>query len=53
MGTGKDPSERYILLIEDVRLEPELDPDDLKRVLVMPLWLQDADAAPVTILAEG
>ncbi len=53
LGTGKAPSERYILLIEDVRLEPELDQNDLKRVLVVPLFLQDADAAPVTILAEA
>ena len=53
LGTGKDSAKRYILLIEDVRLEPDLSPDDLKRVLVAPLWLQDADAAPVTILAEG
>ena len=50
---GHDPHERYILLIEDVRLEPELDQNDLKRVLVVPLFLQDADAAPVTILAEA
>lgn len=53
LGTGKDPTERYILLIEDVWLESDLGPDDLKRVLVVPLWLQGADAAPVTILAEG
>lgn len=53
LGTGREPSERYILLVEDVRLEPDLSTNDLKRVLVVPLWLQDADAAPVTILAEG
>jgi len=53
LGTGRGPSEQYILLVEDVRLEPDLAADDLKRVLVVPLWLQDADAAPVTILAEG
>lgn len=52
LRTGRDSGERYILLVEDVRLEPDLGPDDLKRVLVVPLWLQDADAAPVTILAE-
>lgn len=53
LGTGKESSERYILLIEDVRLEPEFSQSDLKRVLVVPLFLQDADAAPVTILAEA
>ena len=53
LGTGKKAEERYILLIEDVQLEPELEQSDLRRVLVVPLFLQAADAAPVTILAEA
>ena len=52
LGTGKEPDERHVLLIEDVRLDSDLTQSDLKRVLVVPLYLQDADAAPVTILAE-
>lgn len=52
LGTGRAPDERYILLIEDVRLEPDLTQRELGRVLVVPLYLQAADAAPVTILAE-
>ena len=36
----------------DCRLDPTLDVSALKRVIVAPLWLQDADGAPVTILAE-
>jgi len=43
---------RYILLIEDVRIDPDLTPADLGRVLVVPLFLDNLDAAPCTILAE-
>lgn len=43
---------RYLLLIEDVRLDPDLAQADLGRVLLVPLFLQDLDAAPCTILAE-
>lgn len=50
LGTGKEPDAHYILLIEDVRLEPDLTPPN--HVIVIPLFLKDADAAPVTILAE-
>lgn len=43
---------RYLLLIEDVFLDADLVQEDLRRVLVLPLFLTDLDAAPCTILAE-
>lgn len=50
LRTNKNKHERYILLTEDVKLEPQL--GELKRVMVVPLYLQDADGALVVILAE-
>lgn len=52
LGTYGNPDDRYIFLVEDARIDPDLNGAALKRVIVAPLWLQDADAAPVTILAE-
>ena len=52
LGTYRSPDERYLLLIEDVRIDPDLDVAQFERVIVAPLWLEGADAAPVTILAE-
>ena len=52
LGTYRNPNERYLLLIEDVRIEPNLDVTQLERIIVAPLWLEAADAAPATILAE-
>jgi arylformamidase len=52
LDTHGNPHNRYIFIIEDARLDPTLDVSTLKRVIVAPLWLQDADGAPVTILAE-
>jgi kynurenine formamidase len=49
---ANQPGQRYILLLEDVRLDPQLDTARLERVIVAPLWLEGADAAPATILAE-
>ncbi len=52
LGTYRSPEERYLLLIEDVRIELDLDVTQFQRIIVSPLWLEGADAAPVTILAE-
>lgn len=52
LGTYGNPHDRYILLIEDARLEPDLTTSQLSRIIVAPLWLEEADGAPVTILAE-
>lgn len=48
---GHDP-ERFILLVEDARLDADLDQSDLHRVILAPLLLMDADGAPATVLAE-
>jgi arylformamidase len=52
LGSYRSPDERYVLLVEDVRIDAALETAQLQRVIVAPLWLQDADAAPVTIFAE-
>lgn len=44
---------RYLLLIEDARIDADLEQSDLRRVLVAPLFLTNLDAAPCTILAES
>ncbi len=43
----------YIFLIEDVKIDHDLTQEDLKRVLVIPTWLHQMDAAPCTIIAES
>lgn len=52
LGTYGNPHDRYILLIEDTRLESTLTTAQLARVIVAPLWLEGLDGAPATILAE-
>jgi kynurenine formamidase len=52
LGTNRHANERYILLIEDARIDPSLELSGVRRIIVAPLWLKDLDAAPVTILAE-
>jgi arylformamidase len=52
LGTNRPAGEPFVFLIEDVRLDPDLEGQRIARVLVVPLWLENADAAPVTILAE-
>ena len=44
---------RYLLIVEDARIDPDLTPADLRRVLVVPLFLTGADAAPCTLIAES
>ena len=44
---------RYLILIEDVRLDPDLTAAELGRVLAVPLLLNGLDAAPCTVLAEA
>ena len=53
LGTGKAPHERYVLLIEDVKLDPDLSLQGNERIMVVPLWLENADAAPVTMILEA
>jgi kynurenine formamidase len=50
LRTGEAPGERYLLLIEDMNLEGLTVPPG--KVWIVPLRLLDADAAPVTALAE-
>ena len=49
---GRQQDDPYLLLIEDMRLE-HADSQALGRVLVVPLMLDGADAAPVTVLSEA
>lgn len=49
---GADDPERFILLVEDARLDADLGQSDLHRVILAPLLLMDADGAPATVLAE-
>lgn len=42
---------RPILLVEDVRLDPDLTQEQLSRLLLAPLQLADLDGAPVTVVA--
>jgi kynurenine formamidase len=44
---------RTLFLVEDCRLDPDLTQAELRRVLVVPLLLDNLDAAQVTILAEA
>ncbi|WP_425145116.1 cyclase family protein [Deinococcus sp.] len=48
---GQQAGDPYLLLIEDMRLEHAV-ARALGRVLVVPLLLDGADAAPVTVLSE-
>ena len=43
---------RYLLIIEDARIDPDLTQADVRRVFVVPLFLTGADAAPCTLIAE-
>ena len=48
--TGRGPT---LFLVEDCRLDPDLTQAELRRVLVVPLLLDNLDAAQCTILAEA
>lgn len=48
-GVG-DPDGRYLLVYEDVVLEPEL--QRARRVYAWPLLIADSDGSPVTVVAE-
>lgn len=50
LRTGEAPEERYLLLVEDMKLEDLT--GNPHKVWVVPLLLEGADAAPVTVLAE-
>jgi kynurenine formamidase len=49
---GRQATDRFVLLVEDVRLDADLTQDDLSRGIFMAPWLLDGlDAAPVTMVA--
>lgn len=48
-ATGK---KRYLFLVEDGKLDANLEPSDLWRVLVVPLFWEKLDASPCTVIAE-
>lgn len=49
---GSNRDDRYVFLIEDVRLDSDLTAADLGRVTMAPLLLADQDGGPVTLFAE-
>jgi kynurenine formamidase len=49
---GSPPDDRYVLLIEDVCLDTLSAVVTPTRIIAAPLWLADADAAPVPLLSE-
>lgn len=48
---GRRASDRYILLIEDARIDADLEAADLGFVVMAPLLIEDQDGGPVTMLA--
>jgi kynurenine formamidase len=50
---GRQREDRYIFIVEDARLDPELIQGDLGHVIVAPLLLQDQDGGPVTMFADS
>jgi kynurenine formamidase len=50
---GRRREDRYILIVEDARLDAELTGADLGRVVIAPLLLQDQDGGPVTLFADS
>jgi arylformamidase len=52
IALGAQESPTFFLLVEDAKLDPDLRQEELNRIVMAPLLLEGADAAPVTILAE-
>jgi kynurenine formamidase len=50
---GRRREDRYILIVEDAKLDAELSGADLGRVVIAPLLLQDQDGGPVTLFADS
>jgi len=48
---GRQATDRYVFLIEDARIDPDLSAADLGMVVMAPLLLQDQDGGQVTMLA--
>ncbi|MCZ6679177.1 MAG: hypothetical protein O7E52_18245, partial [Candidatus Poribacteria bacterium] len=46
----RDYSSRYVLIFEDVNMDFDL--RSIKRVFVMPLFVEQIDGSPCTIIAE-
>lgn len=49
---GKQKDESFIFIIEDMNLNKWFFIDKVKRIFVIPLIIEEADSAPVTIIAE-
>jgi len=49
---GRRRDDRYVFLVEDARIDPDLAQVDLGRVIMAPLLLEGQDGGPVTLLAE-
>ena len=49
---GATGRRKTLFLVEDAKLDTSLSPDDLKRVFVVPLFLENLDASQCTIIAE-
>lgn len=52
IALGAQESPNFFLLVEDARLDPDLQQEELHHVVMAPLLLEGADGAPVTIIAE-
>jgi kynurenine formamidase len=50
---GRRREDRYILIVEDARLDADLRREDLGLVILAPLLLQDQDGGPVTLFADS
>ncbi len=51
VALGRQATDRYIFLIEDTRIDPDLSAADVGMVVMAPLLLQDQDGGQVTMLA--
>jgi arylformamidase len=52
IALGAHGGDRYILIVEDMRIDADLRDHDIARIFLVPLLLEKLDGAPVTILAE-
>jgi len=49
IALGAKEGSGFFLIIEDMRLDPDLDQSELKKVIMAPLLLENLDGAPVTV----
>jgi arylformamidase len=48
---GREATDRYIFMIEDARIDADLDATHLGSVVMAPILFEDQDGGPVTLLA--